>query len=543
MTQSVFPLPGVQHGKRIIPAVIEARARKENDTPWVSLPINEDDLSLGFKDISFKALNNAANHAAHWLRQNLPDASEPFPTFAYTGPKDIRYPILAVAAAKLQKVLVLPSPLVTAEAQLRILEQASCTVYVRPLAMKAQIDAILQNAPHVQAINLPDLEEFLKEEEAEPVTYSKTWDEGKDDPWLAFHTSGTTGNPKPVVYTHRMLAAIDMIAASPNIKQSMIHHAALHRLFTPIPSLHVTGMMLILATTTYVHTTAVLGPSAPLTPATVVSVFKNTKVDVTLLPPALIDGLCASEDGLAALRQLDLIMYTGAPLAAKSAALLIPQVSLVNGVGSTEAGGYFATMHEHRDAWDYLCFTQQAGATFEPRTADGLHELVFVRPTTTPDTDADPDFLPQIFQVYPELDRYETKDLWRQHPVYKDLWTIVGRTDDYVPLSHSDGLHASSLEPEITAHPAIKTALIGGHGRAKPALVLELVPGTDGFEVESLRPYVEKMNQRCHECVRLDMNRIIVASDEKPFVYTVKGSVARMQTLRLYDPEIDALEA
>lgn len=104
MPSTEFPLPGIEHGKRILTAVIEERAKTGAGGPWLSAPIDETNLSLGYKDITFWQLNNAANHAAHWLNQNLP-ASEPFQCFAYAGPKDIRYPILAVAAAKVQKVV------------------------------------------------------------------------------------------------------------------------------------------------------------------------------------------------------------------------------------------------------------------------------------------------------------------------------------------------------------------------------------------------------------------------------------------------------
>lgn len=105
MLESTFPLPGVDHGKRILVSVIENRALNSSSEPWVSIPINDHDLSLGYKDISFWQLNNYANHAAKWLSENLPPASDPFQCFAYAGPKDLRYPILTVAAAKLQKVV------------------------------------------------------------------------------------------------------------------------------------------------------------------------------------------------------------------------------------------------------------------------------------------------------------------------------------------------------------------------------------------------------------------------------------------------------
>ncbi|PYH79588.1 hypothetical protein BO82DRAFT_376359 [Aspergillus uvarum CBS 121591] len=427
-------------------------------------------------------MNRVANHSFHPCGriQFVPETSEPFQKFAYAGPKDLRYPILAFAAAKLQKVLILHSSL-----------QQKCTVYLRPSTMKAQVDAIVHDAPHIQTIDIPDLEEFLRDTEAEPVTSSKTWDEGKNDPWLVFHNLGTTGNPKPVTWTHRMMASIDMMAASPSIKDSMVHRVANHRPFAPIPSLYLTGMMFIFAATAYVNMTAVLGPSAAFSPATIISVFQSTHIDGTLLPPALIDGLCLSDAGLAALRSLNLLIYAGAPLAAKSAALLTPYIP--------------------------MAINMQQGAAFEPRTADGLHELVFVRDTTSEDTD---DEL-VIFQTYLHPTRFMTHDLWRPHPVHKNLWQIVGRTDDYVP----------SRRPEITAHPAVKATLIGGHGLAKPVLLVQLVVGTTAseFEVESLRRMLET-------------GRAIVATEEKPSAYTAKQSVARMQGLGLYKAEIAALE-
>lgn len=106
MPSTTFPLPGVVHGKRIVATVVETRAKEGTNTnPWVSLPINDLDLSAGYRDITFQQLNNASNHAAKWLSQALQATSEPFQSFAYAGPKDLRYSFLAIAAAKLQKVV------------------------------------------------------------------------------------------------------------------------------------------------------------------------------------------------------------------------------------------------------------------------------------------------------------------------------------------------------------------------------------------------------------------------------------------------------
>jgi hypothetical protein len=90
--------------------------------------------------------------------------------------------------------MVLPSPLITIEAQARILDAKSCALYLRPTSMATYVDSILKEAPHVQAITVPEIDEFMKETEAPTYVYPKSWEKGKSDPWLVFHTSGTTGS-------------------------------------------------------------------------------------------------------------------------------------------------------------------------------------------------------------------------------------------------------------------------------------------------------------------------------------------------------------
>ena len=97
-------IPEAQHGRRIIISVIDELAKQEPGSPWVSVPQDENDLSRGYKDITYGDLANAVNHATHWLRGNL-SLSEAFQPFVYNGPRDLRYPIFAAAAAKLEKVV------------------------------------------------------------------------------------------------------------------------------------------------------------------------------------------------------------------------------------------------------------------------------------------------------------------------------------------------------------------------------------------------------------------------------------------------------
>ena len=107
----VFPLPHVRHGQRIVLSVIEERAESDSLSSWTSIPIDDQDLAKGYRDITYGQFENAVNHAAHWLKSQLPHSSDLFQSFAYAGPKDLRYPILAVAAGKLGKVVCAPAPL------------------------------------------------------------------------------------------------------------------------------------------------------------------------------------------------------------------------------------------------------------------------------------------------------------------------------------------------------------------------------------------------------------------------------------------------
>lgn len=90
MTNTVsLPLPGVQHGERIALSILDERAQNDPQSPCVSVPVDDEDMSKGYKDITYSQSANAVNHVAHWLVQHLPVSKESFEPFAYVGPKDL----------------------------------------------------------------------------------------------------------------------------------------------------------------------------------------------------------------------------------------------------------------------------------------------------------------------------------------------------------------------------------------------------------------------------------------------------------------------
>ena len=54
-----------------------------------------------------------------------------------------------------------------------------------------------------------ELEDLLSMPDTRPFPYEKTFKEAAHDPIMIVHTSGTTGMPKPIIWTHAIYATID----------------------------------------------------------------------------------------------------------------------------------------------------------------------------------------------------------------------------------------------------------------------------------------------------------------------------------------------
>ncbi|KAI9870878.1 MAG: hypothetical protein M1830_003674 [Pleopsidium flavum] len=338
------------------------------------------------------------------------------------------------------------------------------------------------------------------------------------------------------------MTSLDAARTMPDADQETPnHHFANDRWYTPLPTLHFVGMTVALQMTVFLGTVVVFGPAdKPATAAIVDQILEFGDVAGTMLPPSLLEDLCRNPSMLERVRKLQYVHYAGAPLSVATGNLISQHVKLVPAIGSTEAGAYFPGVRNDPD-WNYYSFRPSMGVEFEQRTKE-LYELVFRRKQEC-------ERWQQVFFVYPDVDYFPTKDLWAKHPTKPDLWDYAGRTDDLVILSHGEDLHASKMEAEITNHPTIRSAIIGGEGRKRPFLILELERETEvpkegkKTENDGLWSAVEKANEQCSEYVRLSKELTMFTEPTKPFVRTAKGTAARRECLTLYKDEISALYA
>jgi thioester reductase-like protein/aryl carrier-like protein len=175
---------------------------------------------------------------------------------------------------------------------------------------------------------------------------------------------------------------------------------------------------------------------------------------------------------------------------------------------------------------------------------DDLHELVVLRSSDYPD--AQP-----VFALFPDLEEYETRDLFSPHPELPDLWMHRGRRDDLVVLLNGEKNDPISFEAEITAHPDVRGALVAGNKCAEACLIVEPIPeglqqvteDTSAKEnfVNSIWPAVEKANRHCPAHARIARSKILVLDPDMPMLRAAKGTIQRAGTLQLYAEQIETL--
>ena len=300
-------------------------------------------------------------------------------------------------------------------------------------------------------------------------------------------------------------------------------------------------MTTVLQMTVLLGTVVVVGPAdRPATPQLLDQIMKLGKVSGVIIPPSLLEDLCRDPNILEQVRNLKYVHYAGASLKQSTGDLISRHVKLVSALGSTEAGPYFVEYHGDSE-WNYHHFCPSIGLTFELRTED-LYEAVFCKKDGL-------ERWQQVFAVYPHLNRFPTKDLMTRHPTKPDMWAVAGRGDDLITLSHGNSLPASGLETIITSHPDIRLAIVGGNGRARPFLILDVlrdqIPADVGKQdtdvIEHVWPALENANRFCIEIVKLTRELTILASPSKPMLLTAKGTVMRQATIELYEDEINSV--
>ncbi|RFU34116.1 hypothetical protein B7463_g2194, partial [Scytalidium lignicola] len=366
---------------------------------YAEFPISTTSYDSGFRKVNFEQLANAINGAA-WHLHNTIGPGKNWETLAYIGPNDLRYNVLVLGAVKAgYKTIIVPNP--------------QPPVITRILA-----------AHPLQEVRAPTITELL--DKAHPrYPYNRTFEEAKDEPLIVFHTSGSTGMPKPVIWSHDFAASyIKSIQIDPPEGfESQEKLFQCNRVFFLLPPFHAANHVTTLfngigSGTAWIYPPASTIPSAKL----LAEGLKHTKVDAALLAPSLIGELGSDPEILDFVcSSLDTVLYGGGDVPATLGNPVAKRVRLLNEYGSSEQG----SIPEIRtsgpfpyDDWKYIHFHPDVGVEFV-HVEEDMYELCRVRKPQY-------EWCQPIFKLFSHLDFFRSGDLFSPHPSKPDLWTHRG---------------------------------------------------------------------------------------------------------------------
>lgn len=136
--------------------------------------------------------------------------------------------------------MLLISPRNTVHDHISLFEETQCRVILAPIFPRSPVVQGILEVYTLRVLDSPSLEELL-DNSYPPYQYRKTFAEARNEPLLVVHTSGTTGRPKPIVFSHDFAASYiqwSQLAPPPGF-ESQVALCQSIRFFVTLPFFHV----------------------------------------------------------------------------------------------------------------------------------------------------------------------------------------------------------------------------------------------------------------------------------------------------------------
>ncbi|KAI2784911.1 acetyl-CoA synthetase-like protein [Daldinia loculata] len=495
-------------------------------------------------EVTFAILDNAVNRAAWFLTEHLP--SDEY--FIWMSQSDARYMIWIIAAMKTGKVVVFPSLSNRVSANLRLFETVGAKhMLYGPESSEALTELVSKASPNVTARPGLSLEEILSPDPVPDYPFDKTYDEIKTKRFMGLHTSGTSGHPKPIWWTHSHLECLfsplekGVFPEGVLVERPTCSTLANHDVLVVGSQSHAGAMYITMVALHSEMTAILMHPDIPISPASITDVINQSGANSLICPAVPIENMLNYPPGLEAFSRLKHIGYVGGPinpvLGARVAEITPHLYSLI---GSTEGALMQMNYSPNSENWDAIRFVE-VGQRME-EVLPGLYELVFPRTPTI-------DRLYAYFRSYPDLEHeYRTKDLFSPVPGQPGWWRFRGRTDNWVAMANGYKMDPTDFEAIVTAHPDVRGVIVGGSHRFRLCMLVELyehlLPTTDEeaqAALEKLWPTIQEANKSSPKFGQIPRELVLFVRPGKPFLRAGKGTIQRQLTLQAYEDEIDAL--
>ncbi|KAL5001185.1 hypothetical protein BDV10DRAFT_160809 [Aspergillus recurvatus] len=528
-----------QAGRRLLLNYIDAVAA-EKPTKVVFTQIISFDPPARF-DLTYQGLSNIVNRQAWWLAERLYGKARGA-TIAYIGPSDARHLILSLAAVKAGSRLLLLSPRNSVAIHEHLIQETQSAAVLYDSSFSTAVTE-LTAISGVTAVQAPGLVDLLSDTTlANEYPYWDTFQDASDKPLVVFHTSGSTGMPKPVTFVHSAMAAADSLRGlySEESYRVSVHRVidAAETIYNGCPLFHTAGFVVSFFTVFSGCVTVIGPPNQPSSPQMFKEVLDSTHAQGALLPPLVIDQIAQEPAMVDEAAKLKFLTYGGGSLSRAAGDLLSKRTNLINVLGSSECGLFGAFMTEP-DHWDWFHFAEkEMGIEWEPIDEDKdkpeFFEMV-VRRNELPQKQA-------VFANFPDLDEWHMRDIFYRHPTIPYYYKYQSRKDDVIVFSTGEKTNPIDVEAGISSLPGVAASLVVGHKRPYPILLVELAASaTLDDTLPGIHRALEELNKLSMKYAQIHRGDILFAAPDKPFARTPKGTINRSQTNKLYAEEIEAL--
>ncbi|KAL2209399.1 acetyl-CoA synthetase-like protein [Sarocladium strictum] len=525
-------------GHRLLPHVVDELAESEPDHVLYEYPSDDQNLGNAWVKITAQQYANSINRTARWLEESL-GRRPGTPTIGYEGPQDLRYLLLLIGAIKSGYRMLFTSPRNSLEGDLAVLKGADCNIWLLP--SRGSQAQRLQDSIQLETVSLPDLAWFLDKTPVPHFEYEKSWAQGSREHAWILHTSGSTGNPKPVFRYLDSVASVGANNLLPKVngRPLLLHDYYDTRVYLTFPFFHGAGLVNGMLWPVYHGTTIILGPQRPVTVGLIRDVIERTKPTSVFTAPSLVEEISKDPGALRLLETVKALAYGGGPVSLEAGNRIWQHTKLRLSIGTTEAGWMPCVETEPED-WNYIHPHPNDGFVFRPHS-DDLYELIIVRQPELAQWQP-------IFSTFPNLQEYSTNDLWSKHPTKEGLYTYQGRADNIIVLSNGEKVQPNGMELTIGAHPLVKAAVVAGQGRFQTAVIIEVDDSIHPQTKENRRalirdiwPSIEAGNKLSPTHARIHEDFIVISDPAKPFPRTPKATVRRGPVIKLYSEELDRI--
>ncbi|EPS36265.1 hypothetical protein H072_10357 [Dactylellina haptotyla CBS 200.50] len=530
--------------ERLLPHIFEERAKKNPQGVYCTLPNSLTSYTSGSRDITHLEAYNAINHVA-WLIEKSLGRGTNFETVTYIGPNDPRYHIVVLAGIKTGYKVFLPSPRNSKVAHLSLLNKLECKKLICTNPEVPCVPMILEDYL-MQKLPIPSLQELFDLKDVPVYPYDTTYENEKKNPVYVLHTSGSTGIPKPIIYTHEYIPRVINLndSTTPEGYENLSRFATQGRFFVGLPCFHAAGLVFSLLVTSFWNNIPVFPPpAAPPVTSVFIDTAKNTEIDWAFLSPVIVDEVAQNPSYLDLVsKRIKYSIFGGGSVSQKSGDIFNSKIPLYLMLGSSECSNFaqLRALDFNQSDWNYFEFHPSANIEFRHRF-DDLYEMVVVK---KPDPYDQP-----VFLLFPDLNEFETKDLYTPHPTKPGLWQHKARIDDVIVFLNGEKTNPISFEHEVGNHPEISAAVVAGDQRFEACLLIEPVANRQLSSqertelIERIWPVVSSANKACPAHAKVSKGKILFTDPTRPMMRAGKGTVQRQATLNLYAEDIDRLYA